>query len=1096
MHIHRMARQWLWAFVTAGLLCLLGSASAVADGPQWRIDSLANTTVLPGGQITYHVTVTNIGSGNSDGSLIMTTFTLSSGLTGVSAEGRQPGVAFLDCAAGGPVAGAQTIQCANNHVVADAANGPGSMRFTIVAAVDPGVTPPTTLTTSIQVTGGGAPNANSVDPTRIDSPPGFGLDAFDGQIAADVSGTSLAQAGGHPYAITTALDFNTVTNPLPIIGDLWPVEPVKDALVDLPPGLVGSPAAVDQCTSAQLANSVSTTGLPLCPATSQIGTVLVRINGFTRNSFLLGPLPVFNMVPPPNTPARFGFNVIGVVVTLSARLRSNGDYGLSIDGNNFSQGLAIAGTTFTFWGVPSDPSHTLDRACPGNASPASGAPTCPSGAPPRAFLRMPTSCSASIGSPVRDGLATNIAIDSWDHPGMRDASGAAAPGDSRWRRATWVIHDLPGYPYPPSNFGPPQLPSGCDKVPFDPRLAFSPLGASRANSPTPFAVDLSLPQSDDPTTIGEGDLRKAVVTLPPGVRVSPSSADGLGACTPEQIGLHSTADPTCPDASKIAAMTITTPLIDQQLTGSVYLAAPHDNPFDSLLAIYLVAKGAGVVVKLAGHVEADPNTGQLTTTVDDSPQLPFSNLHLEFKGGPRAALLTPSQCGTYTTHAELTSWSGKTLAADSTFTVDQNSDGSLCAPAGFSPRFSADSVNPIAGAASPFELQLTRTDRDQELSSLSVDTPLGLLGRAGEPVLCPDSAANAGTCQNVSKIGSVTVGAGAGPDPFYITNGRAYFTGPYHGAPYGLSIVVPAIAGPFDLGNVVVRSRITFDRHTARLKVISDPLPTILQGIPLDVRDVRVSIDRPGFMVNPTSCTPRRVAATVGSTQGAIAHVSTHYQVTNCAALRFAPKLSLTVGARKHTRAGVSTPLTATLTMPRGNANLRSTSVTLPGTLNALLPVINRACKLAEFDAGRCGDKAKAGTAVAVTPLLRDPLRGSVYFVKNPKRILPDLMVALRGPIALDLTGKVSIPGGKRLGTRFDTIPDAPITKFTLRIVSGKNGPIGIARNLCSAKGRAATAAVGFRGQNGALVQVKQRVHVNGCPRPARTHRTRGRRKH
>jgi hypothetical protein len=295
---------------------------------------------------------------------------------------------------------------------------------------------------------------------------------------------------------------------------------------------------------------------------------------------------------------------------------------------------------------------------------------------------------------------------------------------------------------------------------------------------------------------------------------------------------------------------------------------------------------------------------------------------------------------------------------------------------------------------------------------------------------------------------------------------------------------VPAVAGPFDLGNVVVRSAIRVDRHTAQLHVISDPLPTILQGIPLDLRDVRVTVDKPGFTINPTSCASKRVLGTATSTLGAVAHLSEHFQAANCAILPLAPKLTLTVGAKRHTRAGVSTPLTTTLTQTPGQTNLRSVSVALPGTLNALLPVVNRACKLAEFNAGHCGNRAKVGTAVAITPLLRDPLRGSVYFVKNPARVLPDLMVALRGQVALDLTGKVSIPGGKRLATRFDTVPDAPITKFTLRIVSGKNGPVGIATNLCSAKGRSATAAVGIRGQNNALLKLNRRLHINGCPKP------------
>jgi uncharacterized repeat protein (TIGR01451 family) len=1095
MHVGRVSpcRRCL-AIVAAvvGLACAAPAAAQAA--PAWSISAVANTTALPGSTFTYYVNAVNIGTDDADGvTPINLDVTLPAGITAVSVSGRAPGFGLLPpCTAGdgvSPLAGASTIRCTNTFPIPALS---GSMRPAILVAVDPGATIPTTLTAHFDVSGGGAAaDASTAAPVRIDNPPPFGIAAFDNQVASDPAGDALTQAGGHPYSITTAIDINSVANPAPIIGDLWPAEPLKDAIVDLPPGLVGSTAGVDQCTAAQLAHSEGIAAEPLCPATSQVGTTLLRLNGFGSFPNVFGPIPVFNMAPPPGVPAQFGFSVFGSVVTLTARLRSATDYGLSVDGDDISEGLAIAGTTVTFWGVPSDPSHDSQRACPGKIAPWSEGPSCPSGAPPAAFLRNPTSCAPPAGSPVNDGLATNVSIDSWDHPGARDANGAPAAGDPSWRTATSVTHAPPGYPEPPSSFGAHLLPTGCDKVPFDPTLSAEPSSAARAGSPTAFTVDLDLPQSSDPTTIGEADLKKAVVTLPAGMRVSPSSADGLGACSPAQIGLHSAADATCPESSKIGTLTLTTPLIDQQLTGSIYLATPHENPFGSLLAIYLVARGSGVVVKLAGHVEADPSTGQLTTTFDDNPQLPFSNLHLEFNGGARAPLVAPPACGTYTTHAVLSSWSGATVASDSSFTIDANSDGSPCAPAGFSPGLSAGTANPVAGASSPFLLRLTRSDGDQELSSLTVDMPTGLLGRIANAVLCPDGAASAGACEDVSKVGSVTVGAGAGPDPFYITTGRAYITGPYKGAPYGLSIVVPAVAGPFDLGNVVVRTAIGLDRQTAQLHVVSDPLPTILQGIPLDIRDVRVAIDKPDFIVNPTSCAAKQVLATVGSTLGAVAHLSTHFQVTNCAALPLAPRFSLTVGARGHTRAGVSTPLTATLTQTPGQANLRSVSVTLPGTLNALLPVVNRACTLSAFEAGHCGSRARVGSAVAVTPLLRDPLRGSAYFVKNPARAIPDLMVALRGQVSLDLTGKVTIPGGTRLATHFDTIPDAAITKFSLRLVSGANGPVGIVTNLCSAKSRAATAAVAIRGQNGTLIKANQHLHLNGCPRARKARRAR-----
>jgi hypothetical protein len=661
-------------------------------------------------------------------------------------------------------------------------------------------------------------------------------------------------------------------------------------------------------------------------------------------------------------------------------------------------------------------------------------------------------------------------IDSWVNPGV-------------FQDATVLSHLPPAYPAAPEDRGPDQGTTGCDNVPFSPTFTGVAASPTRAGEPSGFTVDIDVPQSDDPTGIGEGDIKKVVSTLPAGMSVSPSAADGLGACSEAQVGLHSTADASCPDNSKVGSLSITTPLLDTPLTGSIYLATPHANPFNSLIALYLVAKGSGVIIKLAGEVQADPNTGQLTATFDNQPQAPLSKLHLSFDGGPRASLVAPQHCGTYTTKTQLTSWSGASVESDSSFDVSADGHGAPCPPPTFSPKLVAGTQNPIAGKTSPFVLSLTRTDQDQNFSTLSVNTPTGLLGKIKNTVLCSDAAANAGTCGDGSKVGTVSTGAGPGPNPFYITNGRAYITGPYKGAPYGLSIVVPAVAGPFDLGNVVVRAAIFVDRNTAGLRVDSDRLPTILQGIPLDVRDVRVAIDKPDFIVNPTSCAQKHVLATVGSTEGMFAHVGSRFEVADCAALRLAPKFTMTVGAKHRTRAGVSTPLTTTITQTPGQSNLRSVKVTLPTSLDALLPVVNRACSLADFQAGHCTNRTRVGSAVAVTPLLKDPLRGSVYFVKNPKRILPDLMVALRGEVSLDLTGKVSIPGGKRLATTFDTIPDAAITKFTLRIVAGTNGPVGITTNLCSARARRAAAAISIRGQNGRRLTIHPRPHVNGCPK-------------
>jgi hypothetical protein len=896
--------------------------------------------------------------------------------------------------------------------------------------------------------------------------PTFGIAAFDG-LAADASGNLVSQAGGHPDVLTTWFDFTTHTDPN--VGPNLPVEDVKDVTVDLPPGLVGSVAGVDECTATELASGTGPTDpKPLCPSTSQIGILRIRTDLAET-----APTPVFNMVPPPGVPARFGMNVGGSMILLDASLaRTAGVYHLRVTGSDIPEALVIDGNTFTLWGVPSDPSHLPDRQCPGESNPGIGGPTCASGVPAKAFFRNPTSCTGSAGVP------TTLTVDSWAHP-----------GDSRV--ATFLSHEPPGYPLAPASWGPEHGTDGCDSVPFDPKLDAQTTIGAKAGAPAGFAFDLTIPQSDDPRAVAQSDLKKAVVTLPQGVRVSPASADGLGACSSDQIALESTNLPTCPDSSKLGTVTIDTPLLNEAATGNVYLAKPFDNPFNSLVAVYIVASVRGVVVKLPGQISMNPSTGQITTTFDNNPQIPFSRLHLEFNAGARAPLVAPTRCGTYVTHAELTGWNGRTVGSDSSFTLTENAKGQTC-PSTFSPGFSAGTESNGAGTSSSFLLRFTREDTDQDLSSLTVNLPRGLTGKIANADLCTDAQARADVCPANAKIGDVTVGAGAGSSPFFITNGRAYLTEPYKGAPYGVAIVVPAVAGPFDLGKVTVRSSLFVDKHDASVRIVSDPFPTILQGIPLDVRDVRVNVNKPNFFINPTSCAVKTIAATLISTEGAKANVSDRFQAADCASLGFKPQMTMHVGGRGHTRRGQTTAFSTTLRMPsKRQTNLRFVRVTLPQTINARLNTINDACTRAEFESNvsKCAH-AKAGTAVASTPLLRRSLSGNVYFVKNGHPI-PDLFVALRGQVDFDLIGRITIPGGKRLATTFDAAPDVPIRSFTLRLLGGPStASIGAAANLCSARSRRAKAEVDYIGQNGEVRQVDQALKVAGCAKH-RAHRSR-----
>jgi hypothetical protein len=899
----------------------------------------------------------------------------------------------------------------------------------------------------------------------------FGISAFDGQSLANAAGDPYTQAGGHPFALTTSIALRSSTDP--VFGTSWPDEPLKDLSVDLPPGLVGNPNAAAKCTFGQLMTWFQAPGSPgqgtSCPAGSQVGTTTLTFNVGAPPPFDVTtstPQPVYNMVPAPGSPASFAFIVAGVVVVLDAQPRTDSDYGLTVRVRNVSQALPVLATTLTFWGVPADQAHDGDRFCPGFSTPG-----CATDAEPTAFLTAPTACT-----PAGTGLTTTVRASSWAQPSV-------VAHDS------FISHLPPGYPDPPSAWGPPQGPTGCDAVPFDPVLTAQP-ASDRASVPAAWKFDLRMPQDEAPDGLAQAHLKRAVVRLPEGVRVSPSSAGGLDGCTEAQIAIGRSSTGGCPDASKLGTARIDTPLLDEALTGAIYLAKPHTNRFGTLLALYVEVTGAGVTVKLPGRIESDPATGRVTATFDDNPQLPFDRLQLDFFGGERAALSNPPGCGTYRTTAELTSWSGRTVNSASEFSIVSGPEGEPCGPRPCAPYFSAGTLAqlPAAGGSAPFELTVARSDADQEFRTVAVTLPPGLLARiAAVDDLCPDVAAATGTCSERSRIGSLTTTAGPGASPFTV-DGRVYLTGPYRGQPYGLSMVVPVVAGPFDLGTVVVRASIAIDRSTAVARIVADPLPTILQGIPLQLRTIAVRIDRPGFIVHPTSCSARRVEGELRSVDGAAAAVGTRFQAGECGSLRYGPRMSLQIGARGRTRVGATTPLRATLTMPSGNAANRVVRVSLPRALNARLDPIRAACTLDEYrsDSTRC---RRVGTATAVTPLLADPLSGGAYFVRNPARRVPDLMVRLVGSersalVAFDLVGKVTIPANLSLRTTFDTIPDVPLSRFVLSLRAGRSGPIGIVEKVCG-KVRSSVLGAGleFRAHDGARIVRRQRMRVVGCAR-------------
>jgi hypothetical protein len=838
---------------------------------------------------------------------------------------------------------------------------------------------------------------------------------LDGPFVAELLdgvGNPQTQAGSHPDRFVTSFRFTTVTGP--DMGgngapDVIPDEKVKDVIVELPPGLAGSANGAPVCSNELFGSALGVIGGP-CPNDTIVGKAELGLGIFGDELPLA--FPVFNLEPGPDQAARFGFRVLFPPVNVISSIRSESDYGLTSSIFDTNQGAGLYESTLTLFGVPADHNGVGDPNSPDFGMPGSG--------PRKWLLRLPTSCGGDI--PVR------LKVNSYEDPGDVKTFPATLPG-----------------------------PTGCEAVPFDPSVSVEPQ-SRRADSPSGYDIHIKLPQSDDPDQLGTADLKDAVVTLPPGVSISPSAAGGLESCTDAQVGAGTKNPMSCPDASKVGAVTVDTPSLPKPLVGGLYLG--QQQPGDTF-RLFLHAERSGVELRL-------------TTSFEDNPQLPFSDLHLSFFGGPRAVLANPSTCGTKTATAELTSHSGAVKTASHDFSIDQAADGGPCSgSAPFAPSLVAGSTNPIAGAFSPFVLRVGRNDGDQELSSLSVDLPAGFTAQVAGVPLCADANAAAGTCGAGSRVGSVVVGAGPGANPVDVP-GTAYLAGPYKGAPFSLVFVVPAKVGPIDLGTVIVRAAVRVDTRDAHLTVVADPLPTIVGGVPLRMRSLTVRIDRDQFAINPTSCAEKQVVAAVGSTTGGSALPSIRYQVGDCAALRFRPRMRLQLTGRNQMTRERHPGLVARLRQGAGQAHLRAVGVTLPVGLSLDIDTLPDPCTREQLAALACPDSARVGTARAVTSLLDAPLSGPVYLVAAaPGASLPGLATILRGQITIVIEGITSF-GRRGLTSRFGPIPDVPLSAFTLRLRGGANGILTPTRaNLCdgSLRGRLV-----MRGQNGASRSSRPKV--------------------
>ena len=937
----------------------------------------------------------------------------------------------------------------------------------------------------VTVSGGNAKNESAVQDISVTpAKTPFGLERFSAQ-SEEEGGSPTAQAGRHPFQVTTTVQFNAgPMKPAVIRRDSSVEQPAqpRNLRFTLPAGLVGNASTQPVCS---LADFFGGTIRNDCGDATAIGVASATVVEHQNVGFTRFAIPVFNLPPTEGEPARFGLTVAGTAILIDTAVDPDNDYRIIAGVKNASQVAQVLSSTVSIWGTPGDPRHDSSRGwnCVytiSNLGPCQR----PAGLEEEALLRQPVSCVSP--------LDFRAEIEPWNVP-----------------LGSFIEDSFSG-----------GLQSGCNQIQFKPQIAASPTTKS-AGSSSGFDVQIELPNEGlgDGNDIAEGQAKKVEVTLPEGMTVNPSQGEGLAGCTPAEYGRETAGSASgegCPEASKVGEVQISTPLLDEEARGSVYVASPHDNPFDSLLALYVVAKipARGILVKQAGKVTADPRTGRLVTTFDNLPQVPFDTLKLHFRDGGRAPLVTPPACGSYEMVARFTPWSAsdpdnpapaEVVTRSSRFAVERGVDGGPCPGAGappFRPEMLAGTVNNAAGRYSPFNLRLTRKDGEQEFTRFSLKLPPGLVGKLAGIPFCSDAAIAAAkartgvhggqeeldspSCPTASQIGRTLVGAGVGSLLTYVP-GKVYMAGPYQGAALSIVAITAAKVGPFDLGTVVIHQALKVNPDTAEVSVDaagSDPIPHIIQGIPVHARDIRAYIDRPDFILNPTSCERASAASTVSGSgldfgspsDDQSVTVSSPFQAADCAGLGFKPRVALSLSGG--TKRGDTPRLKAVVRPRQGDANIGAAEVTLPHSVFLEQAHIRTVCTRVQFAAGAgngagCPKASVYGRARAISPLLDEPLVGPVY-LRSSSHPLPDLVVALHSrKVDINLAGRISSGKGGRIRNSFEALPDAPLSRFTLEMQGGRKGLLTNSVNLCNRKSRA---VADLTGQNGKQLELRPLV--------------------
>jgi hypothetical protein len=1072
--------------------CGLAFASvAVADeglSPWWSITSGARPTALPEGEEgQLVVTAENMGDAGTSG-VVTIKDELPPGLEahGINGFAGEPGGPTNR----GPVkCSIVTLTCTFGEYERENSNKekevvkqslPPFEHIEVRIAVVVGPEATSGELNRVSVSGGGATGLRSASHAiQVGGQGHFGVEDF--QFVPEEAGGALdTQAGSHPFQLTSVVTLNSQANDEQ--GRPRSFAMAKDIVPELPVGFFGNPTPFAQCTDAQFSGqdlkALEKGHLTnLCPASSAIGVVDVIFNEPNVVGYSDSTVPIFNMVPRVGEPARFAFKAGGLVSAfLDASVKTGGNYAITVGSYNIPEVVWLLGVRLTFWGVPGDPRHDHQRGWECLEEFGSCPPSLAKTPPP--FLVMPTSCEAPFESTVHS--------DSW--------GSSARPAEV----AEPVTYRLP------------EAVDGCNHLPFAPSIGTVP-DIPEGSSPSGLNVKVHVPQEAalNGEGLAESTLKDTTVALPEGVTINPGGADGLEACSESEVGFtgvetggigrdlftNGFPEPFCPDASKIGTVTIRTPLLPHPIEGAVYLAQQNQNPFGSLIAMYLVAQDpiSGTLLKLPGEVKPDPVTGQVVTTFKDTPELPFEDLELHFFGGARAPLSTPSLCGSYTTSASFVPWSGNEPATPtSTFDITSGPNGGPCRnPLPFSPALTAGVTSIQAGGFSPFTMTMSRPDGSQNLQAVQLKMPPGLLGTLAHVSLCPEAQANAGTCGPESLIGHTTVSVGVGGNPYTVVGGEVFITEGYKGAPYGLSIVNPAKAGPFDFGKVIVRAKIEVDPISAVLTITTDTsgpykIPTIIDGVPLQIQHVNVIIDRPNFTFNPTNCGQLPITGSLTSDHGASEALSVPFQITNCAVLAFKPKLTAKTNGKTSRANGAS--LSVRLTYPAGpyDANISKVKVDLPKQLPSRLTTLQKACPANTFEANPagCPPESIVGHAIASTPVMPVPLSGPAYFVSHGGEEFPQLIIVLQGYGAtVHLIGSTFIDKAGITSSTFKAIPDVPVGTFELTLPQGKYSALAANGNLCTTK--KLTMPTSFVAQNGAVIHTSTPILPTGCAKKA-----------